>query len=357
VTACSGTVIDPHFVLTAGHCIVPEIARGASVVIGSTAAAPTAAIPVALSRVDPAYDPVTRTHDAALLVLAGAAPVAPVPLAAVGPSLGASVKMVGWGETAGDAGDYGTKRTGTALVVATDALTFQVGPGPSLPCTGDSGGPALLSLNGAESIVGITSHGDPACVVSASYTRADAVTADFIEPTFAALGAGSASPGTRCLYPEQCAGGPGACVTSLDEPGLAYCTEGCSASADCPSGMLCVAVGSNDSQCRYPVPTPGAFGGRCVADSDCLVGVCASGACSIRCTPAGETCPGDSVCEEQGTGIDFFCVAPPPAVTGSACAVVSPLGSSLGALPGTVLSLGAVVAIGRRRRRAGSMRR
>ncbi|HEY6458704.1 MAG TPA: trypsin-like serine protease, partial [Polyangiaceae bacterium] len=31
VVACSGTVIDPHFVLTAGHCIVPEIAQGASV--------------------------------------------------------------------------------------------------------------------------------------------------------------------------------------------------------------------------------------------------------------------------------------------------------------------------------------
>jgi hypothetical protein len=351
VTTCSGTVIDPHFVLTAAHCVVPAPAHGTRVVTGSAVGSPTASVSIAAFRAHPAFDPSSLGHDAALLVLADVLPAAPMPLGSSAPVVGSEVTVVGWGETAGDASDYGNKRVGTASVTAVDALTFQVAPHPSQPCEGDSGGPALFTEAGAESVVGIASHGDSACSTQASYTRVDAVIGDFIAPTRAALGPGTAALGQRCLYREQCAAGPDACVAAPDEPDLGYCTAGCSVHADCAQGMFCVSVPPGGSQCRYPVPTPGAFGGACQSDSDCVDGVCPDGTCTLRCIPGGDGCPNGATCEEQGTGIDFFCARPPVQVTGGACAVGSSAdGTCLEIAAGALLAL----SVGRRRRLAPS---
>jgi MYXO-CTERM domain-containing protein len=335
-------------VLTAAHCVVPTLARGSRVVVGSSVTSPVASASIAASRAHPAFDRGTLADDAALLVLAEALPIAPVLLGPSAPVVGSDVTVVGWGETTGDAGDYGAKRVGTAIVTGVDASTFQVAPHPSQPCAGDSGGPAFMTTGGVESVVGITSHGDDACSTHATYTRVDAVTADFVSPTLAALGPGTASLGERCLYAEQCSNGTGACVAALDEPDLSYCTAACAVNADCPSGMLCVSVLAGGSQCRYLRPTPGAFGGRCGADSDCLEGVCEASTCTLRCAPSGDTCPNGATCAELGNGIDFFCVAPPPSVSGSSCAAgSSPDGSASGWLAAAVWA----AVLGARRRR------
>jgi hypothetical protein len=74
---------------------------------------------------------------------------------------------------ADDQGNVGVRRAGTSLVSSLEALEFVTMPGPALTCSGDSGGPVLLS----GSIVGVTVSGDAACRATGTNVRADADTA------------------------------------------------------------------------------------------------------------------------------------------------------------------------------------
>jgi len=350
-TACSGTVIDPHFVLTAAHCVVPQIEHGARVVFGASVASPAGSAPVAALRTHPAYDPGTFANDAAIVVLGASVSVVPAQLATAPPATGSLLNVVGWGETAADAGDYGEKRAGAALVSAVGSLSFDATPDPSQPCLGDSGGGAFASgTGGGDLLLGITSHGDATCATRATFTRVDAVTAGFIAPTLAALGPGTAAAGARCLYPEQCkTGGAAACIAAQDQPGLSYCTLPCAVGSDCPAGMRCALAGVGGSVCVYEAPTPGAFGGACTVDGDCYDGVCVSGVCTMRCVPTDDTCPAGATCQDQDEGIDFYCVLRPPSAPTAGCSVERR--PSAGRAAVLALELAALLAVARARRR------
>jgi hypothetical protein len=349
ITECTGTVIGRNFVLTAAHCLVPETRVGAHAVFGSSLASPSASIPVVAAVADPGYVPSMPGHDAAILVLGADAPVAPVPLATSAPAGGSTLRVVGWGVTFPDAGDSGTKRTGQSLVTLVSPGSFGAFPDRSQPCIGDSGGPGFATVAGAQVLAGITNTGDAACADGAIYTRVDVERASFIEPTLARFADGTVPAGQPCLFPQHCQGGASACVVAPDDANVSYCTESCSFSADCPAGMLCVSVDESGSQCRYPVPTPGAMGSSCSTDADCVDASCHAGTCAASCSSAAHACPAGFECESSN-GVEYFCeLLPISATTGSACALPGWAPSSPDAcwmLPGLGL-----VAWARRRRR------
>jgi hypothetical protein len=324
---CTGTLVSPYLVLTAGHCTVPEVIQGASVVVGSSLAAPVATIPIARAVPYPQFDLGSLANDVGLLVLASAASPPPMPLGASAPVVGGAVEIVGWGVISADAGNDGKKRQGTTTITTVAQTTFTVSAVPSQPCSGDSGGPALSSAGSSASLVGVTSHGDVACAQGATYTRVDAYLASFIQPTMAAFAPGSAATGATCLFPAQCAGGPSACVVAADDPGLSYCTTSCQNAGDCPKKMSCVAGAGGQSQCRYPLPTPGVYGAACASNSDCVEGQCTTtGICALPCDPASPTCPADYSCINTAN-IDFYCIANPPSSAssgGGGCSLAPP---------------------------------
>lgn len=327
VVLCSGTLVSPHVVLTAAHCTTGLSPRGNVQVLFGADVATGTRVAIADVHPHPAFDAATFTNDLALLALAAPAPasVTPVPVLAPTPDakiVAATVRIVGFGSTSGDAADLGgRKRKGTATVATVSATTLTLSASPSQPCSGDSGGPALLTVGGTEYVVGVTSHGDGACVADATDTRVDAF-GDLVSGYLAASGDGAVHVGERCFYAGHCA--EGTCVAAADEPRITYCATTCAAPGDCPSNMTCTA-----SQCRYPLPTPGAFGASCKDDRDCLASTCNSKSiCSHRCVSSDTDCPAGFECQHLAV-VEYSCMPVPPPPAGSSSCGIPPRPSPL----------------------------
>ena len=296
--ACSGTVIAPHAVLTAAHCVREPVE---AIILGQRVA-PIAAV------VAPGFDATTLANDLAVLVFD--TPLAPAPLAIAtpAPAVGVAMDLVGFGRTAPDDTQPFAQRSGTATVAQAASATGIVSHGPAFTCEGDSGGPALVG--GA--IVGVTSSGDAACAEHSRHVLvADHVA--FVADVVAQTGPGAARAGDRCWYAANCA--VGACLSALDEPRLAFCAPACTSGA-CPDGLACI-----EGACRHAAPSPGAFGAACASDGDCVDGLCAAPAddtgatCTERCFTdlPGFTCPAGSACLPARDGMEACFASPPDA--------------------------------------------
>ncbi len=243
-TRCSGALVAPDVVLTAAHCLEGQTTGITdSVLIGSSVAAGGALVAVAGAVVHPSYDPAALSNDLALLVLSSPASASPLPLLTptnAASLAGAQVRIVGFGSTAADAGDYGQKRSGTATVSSVAATTLDLAADPSQLCFGDSGGPALLTVSGTEYVAGVTSHGDTACVADDTDTRVDAYVDDFIAPFLAQC----QSQG-GCSYPCVPVGNP--CASGFE-----------CAAADGSIAFACVplATPARSSSCALPPSEP-----------------------------------------------------------------------------------------------------
>jgi secreted trypsin-like serine protease len=223
---CTASLIAPHTLLTAAHCVTgdPLMLRA---FFGSVIADGGTFVDVTHARSHPQWNP--GGNDIALLTLAEVAEATPLALA---PPLDASVvggslRVVGFG-TIGQLGGSGTKRLGTAEIAVLRAEELVVVPDLSLSCHGDSGGPGLLT---GDAIAGVVSRVDALCVDHAVYTRVDVFRDAFIAPYLEETAEGTAGEGEPCFYAEHCAAG-----LECRGDGDAADEKVCASSGGCASG-------------------------------------------------------------------------------------------------------------------------
>jgi secreted trypsin-like serine protease len=192
--SCTGTLIAPDVVLTAGHCVEIE----PKLVITNTVDYATTAgdrVPVKWARAYPDWE---HRYDVAVLVLDHVAKPKPRPIATAclaNAYLGArrQVEVVGFGLTSPSATDDNTTLRRAELPVLDPQCgldpscersvipngEFTAGGRGSDSCFGDSGGPAMLATRHGPALVGVVSRGlalpGAPCGNGGVYVRADKV--------------------------------------------------------------------------------------------------------------------------------------------------------------------------------------
>jgi secreted trypsin-like serine protease len=243
---CTGTLIAPRVVVTAAHCLGFDPPNVHQIFFGSSFSAGGALISVVGGRAHPDYDAASHANDIAALILETDAPPGITPIAmrttALPDLTGTTVKMVGYGITDIAATMTGEKLSGTARVTGVDASEVSMAPSPAMSCHGDSGGPVLADLGNGEELIGVTTHGDPACAQLGVAQRVD-VHASFLQSI---LDEAAASPARRPFDPAE-----------------DLCTTTCASDADCPAETVCFALDAEPRHCVYRGLPGGTFGATC----------------------------------------------------------------------------------------------
>jgi secreted trypsin-like serine protease len=224
---CSGTLVSPNVVLTAGHCAVDDTSgapldpSGFGVVTGAvdwTDATDRHISTVSQVLVSPSYDPSGPGHDAALLVLSSAVSGQTIPLWGTGSvAAGTRAWIAGWGDTYDEQSDPQTVLQWAPTTVqsttfcgrpflagypydaSSDLCALNPPSYDTATCEGDSGGPLLAKdASGNLLEIGLTSVGPADCDTQTPdyYTAIKPIASWVQSEVAAAAGSGQAPPAT-----------------------------------------------------------------------------------------------------------------------------------------------------------------
>lgn len=261
---CTGEVISPHVVLTAAHCMAPStVGAGAEFVVFTGNMLPAMGAPPAdqLLKVTEShyvptfgYNPMTGgdQDDVGVLILAQPTTIAPLPFNhfnLTASDKGADVRIVGYGLTSGTDTQgltAGTKHEAPTKLFDYQPQTLTLYDSMHSNCEGDSGGPALVMLNGKERIAGVTQVGYVKCPVdmASTDTRVDAY-ASFIDQYVSMFDPPAVAAGGACSSDSDC--NPLPCLNGI-------CAAPCDPSASsnsCASGTECTEVDGRN-MCAKP---------------------------------------------------------------------------------------------------------
>ncbi|MGC4120302.1 MAG: trypsin-like serine protease [Myxococcales bacterium] len=237
---------------------------------------------------------------------------------------------------------------------------------PGGTCSGDSGGPAFLKVNGTEYVVGATSYGDQNCALfgcSTNLAKFESFLSQYLGPGYANGHTCSQALDCRSGY---CVGGiccntqcGGACYTCSTGACSALVNSSCNDNNPCTQNDVCnggtcsgtpkncgkssgggctlggtcnLSTGNCDGAGPLPNGTTCDDGNACTAGDSCQSGVCAAGAATNTC-PAPDACHDGSVCNSSTGRCDAF----PIKANGTACDDGNPCTGGDSCLAGTCL--------------------
>jgi len=188
---CTSSLIAPSLLLTAAHC-VDHAGYLFGVFTGDDASAYTttpalvaALVPAGAVHMHPGYNR-SAPYDADIAVVELAAPLsaAPLPIARSLPlsTVGLPARIVGYGQIVYSQYNAAKYQADTTVASLPGDDTVVVGDAQYHTCVGDSGGPALVTIGGVETVIGADSYTDTTGCTEASHYRRTDVYADFIDP-------------------------------------------------------------------------------------------------------------------------------------------------------------------------------